>query len=61
MNTELAELIQYIKDSKDETVREAVFSYFDGIKFSVLKSEFDSMTMDEKEALILALIEHLKR
>ena len=52
MKAPVREVLQYVLDHPDLTTREAVFSYFSEIVWSVEKDEWNRLTHDQRMSFI---------
>lgn len=56
MKAPIKEILQYVLDNPDLTTKEAVFSYFSEIVWSIEKDEWNRLTHDQR----IGFIEHLE-
>ena len=52
MKAPVKEILQYVLDHPDLTTKEAVFSYFSEIVFSLEKDEWNRLTHDQRMGFI---------
>ena len=61
MKIPIREILQYVLDHPDLTTKEAVFSYFSEIVWSIEKDEWNRLTHDQKLGFIDCLDANVKR
>ncbi len=61
MKVPVKEILQYVLDHPDQTTKEAVFSYFSEIVYSLEKDEWNRLTYDQKMGFIDRLDSVIKK
>ena len=61
MKVPIKEILQYVLDNPELTTKEAVFSYFSEIVWSIEKDEWERLTHDQRMGIIEYLDIAVKR